>query len=195
MNRRKFFEFVGKALGAVAITPILPPVGIEQSEPKEGSRSPEPKHWKWDGLGNAWKSDNGEDWEQVARAELEEWEFIIPKYDPDAEIMVSDYNGNDTPEPLGVIDNVEATVSPDEKAASFEYRGYLVPEEYRDALIEHDVEEEALLRSGYFGAGSSGLSAPITYWSGDSWNSLTEALEVASDSVDRFNQDAINLFE
>lgn len=110
MNRRKFFEFIGKALGAVAIAPMLPPVEIEQSELEEDPRSPEPKHWKWDGLGNVWKSDNGKDWEQVARAEL--WDGSVWS----AGKNLDDYaflKGLDTPEPLGVINNAEATITDD----------------------------------------------------------------------------------
>jgi hypothetical protein len=103
MNRRKFFKFIGKALGAVAIAPILPPVEIEQSEDDvntvgfepdillTASPSPSPKYCKFNGLGDVWESDNGEDWEQV-------------------------------------------------------------------------------LRSGYFGAGSSGLEAPIADWDSSSWS-------------------------
>ena len=70
MNRRKFFKFMGKALGAVAIAPVLSPVKVEGSEPEKDPKSPEPVHYKWNGLCDVWESDDGEDWKQVARAEL-----------------------------------------------------------------------------------------------------------------------------
>ena len=67
MNRRKFFKFAGKVLGAVAITPLLPPVKVEQSEPDPEPQ--EPAFYRWNGLGESWVSDDGTHWQMVEKDE------------------------------------------------------------------------------------------------------------------------------